>query len=315
MGDPFLNYFALFLLIFVVVVLFYAIIAIHDIPYKIAESREHPHQDVIHPAGWISLRCTRSDRFSGSGRWLTGPGADGGLHIEGRGMRASPRRRRLTSWRICGVESRRWRARSRWESHNGAASDPDLCLDLLGGVQGFQNSGQPMVARHRGLGRHRRHRPAVANHELQSPVHQECPHLFFRDACIARAFGDASSTCRCRANAPRKESDVLFRIDPKPYEYVVTQKKAALAEAEQNVKQLKASLDQTTAGADWADAQYELAQQNYDRQAELFQKKVVAQATLDTATPRSPSRAKWVGWGLKPSRNGHGLPICRTSRA
>jgi hypothetical protein len=55
MGDPFLNYFALFLLIFVVVVLFYGIIAIHDIPYKIAESRQHPHQDAIHAAGWVSL--------------------------------------------------------------------------------------------------------------------------------------------------------------------------------------------------------------------------------------------------------------------
>src|SRR3982074_1823366 len=55
MGDPFLNYFALFLLIFVVVVLFYGIIAIHDIPYKIAEKRHHPHQDAIHAAGWVSL--------------------------------------------------------------------------------------------------------------------------------------------------------------------------------------------------------------------------------------------------------------------
>jgi Protein of unknown function (DUF3302) len=55
MGDPFLNYFALFLLLFVVVVLFYGIIAIHDIPYKIAESRDHPHQDAIHAAGWVSL--------------------------------------------------------------------------------------------------------------------------------------------------------------------------------------------------------------------------------------------------------------------
>jgi Protein of unknown function (DUF3302) len=55
MGDPFLNYFALFLLIFVVVVLFYGIIAIHDIPYMIAESRHHPHQDAIHAAGWVSL--------------------------------------------------------------------------------------------------------------------------------------------------------------------------------------------------------------------------------------------------------------------
>jgi hypothetical protein len=54
-GDPFLNYFALFLLVFVVVVLFYGIIAIHDIPAKIAESRGHPHQDAIHAAGWVSL--------------------------------------------------------------------------------------------------------------------------------------------------------------------------------------------------------------------------------------------------------------------
>jgi len=55
MGDPFLNYFALGLLIFVVVVLFYGIIAIHDIPYMIAKSRDHPHQDAIHAAGWVSL--------------------------------------------------------------------------------------------------------------------------------------------------------------------------------------------------------------------------------------------------------------------
>ena len=55
MGDPFLNYFALFLLIFVVVVLFYGIIAIHDMPAKIAESRHHPHRDAIHAAGWVSL--------------------------------------------------------------------------------------------------------------------------------------------------------------------------------------------------------------------------------------------------------------------
>lgn len=55
MGDPFLNYFALFLLIFVIVVLFYGIIAIHDIPHMIAESRHHPHQDAIYAAGWVSL--------------------------------------------------------------------------------------------------------------------------------------------------------------------------------------------------------------------------------------------------------------------
>src|SRR5262249_37772530 len=81
-----------------------------------------------------------------------------------------------------------------------------------------------------------------------------------------------------------KEGDILFRIDPKPFQYIVDQKKAALAEAEQNVKQLKAALDQATAAAERAAAQFELAQQNYDRQAELFQKNVISQATLDTFT-------------------------------
>jgi multidrug resistance efflux pump len=87
-----------------------------------------------------------------------------------------------------------------------------------------------------------------------------------------------------QTNKPLKEGDVLFRIDPKPYQYIVDQKRATLAEAEQNVKQLKSSLDQATAGAERANAQFELAQQNFDRQAELFEKKVIAQATLDTFT-------------------------------
>jgi hypothetical protein len=50
------------------------------------------------------------------------------------------------------------------------------------------------------------------------------------------------------------------------------------------VRQLKASLDQATAAAERANAQFELAQQNYARQAEPFEKKVIAQATLDTRT-------------------------------
>jgi len=54
-GDPFLNNFALGLLLFIGVMLFYGIIAIHDIPHKIAEKREHPHQDAIYAAGWVSL--------------------------------------------------------------------------------------------------------------------------------------------------------------------------------------------------------------------------------------------------------------------
>ena len=51
----FLDYLALGLLFFVVLTVFYAVIAIHDVPYDIAKRRQHPHQDAIHAAGWVSL--------------------------------------------------------------------------------------------------------------------------------------------------------------------------------------------------------------------------------------------------------------------
>jgi len=85
-----------------------------------------------------------------------------------------------------------------------------------------------------------------------------------------------------KANVPLKAGDVLFQIDPRPFQYVVDQKKALLAEADQNVGQLKASFEAATAAANRADAQYQLAKENYDRQMQLFQKQVIAQATLDT---------------------------------
>ena len=87
-----------------------------------------------------------------------------------------------------------------------------------------------------------------------------------------------------QANAPLKEGDELFRIDPRPYKYAVDQKKAALAEAEQNVRQLKAALDQATAAAEKSNAQFQLAQQDFDRQTTLFERNVIARATLETST-------------------------------
>src|SRR6516225_8989070 len=87
-----------------------------------------------------------------------------------------------------------------------------------------------------------------------------------------------------RTNQQLEAGDVLFKIDPKPYEYTVAEKRAGLADAEANVAQLKASVDQAAAATGKAKAQLDLAQTNYDRQAELFQKNVVAQVTLDTGT-------------------------------
>lgn len=84
-------------------------------------------------------------------------------------------------------------------------------------------------------------------------------------------------------NVPLKQGEVLFRIDPRPYQYALSDRKAQLAEAEQNIKQLKAGFDQKAADVERTKAQVALAQQNYDREAELLGKQVVAQATVDTA--------------------------------
>lgn len=51
----FLDYFALFMTFFVSIFVFYAIIAIHDIPYEIAHKRNHPHQDKLCISDEINL--------------------------------------------------------------------------------------------------------------------------------------------------------------------------------------------------------------------------------------------------------------------
>ena len=50
-----LDYFALGMLFFVGITIFYGVIVIHDIPYEIAKKRNHPQQDALHVAGWVSL--------------------------------------------------------------------------------------------------------------------------------------------------------------------------------------------------------------------------------------------------------------------
>ena len=50
-----LDYLALGILIFTAISLLFGAIAIIDIPHKIAVERNHPHQDAIYYAGWVSL--------------------------------------------------------------------------------------------------------------------------------------------------------------------------------------------------------------------------------------------------------------------
>jgi len=84
-------------------------------------------------------------------------------------------------------------------------------------------------------------------------------------------------------NAPIKKGEVIFRIDPKSFQFEVDRLQAALSAAQQNVPQLKSSLDQASAGVEKAAAQADLAKADLQRQQELFAKQVVAQVALDRA--------------------------------
>jgi multidrug resistance efflux pump len=69
-------------------------------------------------------------------------------------------------------------------------------------------------------------------------------------------------------NTPLKKGDVLFRIDPRPYQYAVDQKRAAVAEAEQAVLGLKAALDAANSAVEEAEATRDRAKQSFDRSSE-----------------------------------------------
>jgi type VI protein secretion system component VasK len=51
----FLNYFALILILLMLVIIFYVFIYIHELPYEAAKHRNHPQQDAIYVACWLSL--------------------------------------------------------------------------------------------------------------------------------------------------------------------------------------------------------------------------------------------------------------------
>ena len=50
-----LNYVSLAILIVVLLLVVYGVVAVWGIPYEIAKERNHPHQDAIGAATWVSL--------------------------------------------------------------------------------------------------------------------------------------------------------------------------------------------------------------------------------------------------------------------
>jgi multidrug resistance efflux pump len=87
-------------------------------------------------------------------------------------------------------------------------------------------------------------------------------------------------------NMPLKKGDVLFRLDPRPFQYALDAKKAALAEAEQAVGQLKAGLEAAVAATAQARAQRDRARKTYDRYAEASQGSVPPFSEQEVETRR-----------------------------
>jgi hypothetical protein len=51
----FLDYLSLVILLMGFTLVFYTFVYIHDLPHTIAKQREHPHEESIHVACWLSL--------------------------------------------------------------------------------------------------------------------------------------------------------------------------------------------------------------------------------------------------------------------
>jgi len=84
------------------------------------------------------------------------------------------------------------------------------------------------------------------------------------------------------ANKPLKQGDVLFTIDPIPYEAEVAKKKAQIKEASQGALGLDSSLQEALAAKNKAVAERDKAKREFDRYQRGFDKGAFTEQQLDT---------------------------------
>jgi multidrug resistance efflux pump len=96
------------------------------------------------------------------------------------------------------------------------------------------------------------------------------------------------------ANTPLEKGDVLFKIDPVPYQATVDRLEAALAEAEQAVPQLKAAWDQAIAAREQAAAEQNLVEIDYQATSEAFERQAASEIEMARAESRRAASAASV---------------------
>lgn len=93
-------------------------------------------------------------------------------------------------------------------------------------------------------------------------------------------------TVNVKGNEPIKKGDVLFRVDPIPYEIAVKSLESELAVAKQNEQFALASVDNAKAVVDRAKANLEFATHDRDRNAALVETNSVSQDDYERALTR-----------------------------
>ncbi len=83
------------------------------------------------------------------------------------------------------------------------------------------------------------------------------------------------------ANTPLKDGDVLFRIDPTPFEYKAKELKAQLVEAEHRAKQLQANVDAAAADVKAITGQLAYAQRRRDDIGKLARTQAASEFRLE----------------------------------
>jgi len=107
--------------------------------------------------------------------------------------------------------------------------------------------------------------------------------FYFHTTPIVPAVSGVVVEVPASANVPLKKGDVLFRIDPTPFENAVKAKEAALAQAVQTTEQLRATADAAHKKLESALADRDSAKDIFERSKKLIESGVIAQVQFEKA--------------------------------
>src|SRR6267142_5682990 len=107
--------------------------------------------------------------------------------------------------------------------------------------------------------------------------------FYFNTTPIVPAVSGLVTEVPVKTNTPLKAGDILFRINPEPFENAVKAKEAALAAAVQTTLQLRATADAAQKKLESALADRDSAKDIFERSQQLLQSGAIAQVQYEKA--------------------------------